>query len=144
MSLKTSAGSPPEYFVDRSLGRVTADRLRGDGWRLHLIADEYPDDAERVDDPEWITEGCRRGWVLLTKDKAIRYRAHEIAALAPGSLLFCLAKGSWNIDEMVAAFSAARPAIERAISRGQEGFWHVYKDGQVRRMGTGRPDDPPV
>lgn len=140
MSSKTSAGLPPEFFVDRSLGRVTADRLRRQGWRLHLIADEYPDGAERVDDPVWITEGCRRGWVLLTKDKAIRYRAHEIAALAPGSLLFCLAKGSWNIDEMVSAFTAARDAIERAISRGESGFWHVSKDGAIRRMDTSRPD----
>lgn len=143
MSSKTSAGSPPEYFVDRSLGRVTADRLRAEGWRLHLIADEYPDDAERIDDSEWITEGCLRGWALLTKDKAIRYRAHEIAALAPGGLLFCLAKGGWTIDEMVAAFGAARPAMERAIARGDMGFWHVHKDGTIRRMNGGREAGPP-
>ena len=59
MSSKTSAGLRPDYFVDRSLGRLTAEQLRADGWRLHLIADHYPDDAENISDPEWIAEGCR-------------------------------------------------------------------------------------
>lgn len=134
MSLKTSAGSPPEYFIDRSLGKVTADRLRTDEWSLHLIADLYPNDAADVLDEHWISEGCQRGWVLLTKDKAIRYRAHELAALAPGSLLFCLARGDWSIEVMVNALISARPRMERAISRGDAGFWHVYRGGIIRRM----------
>lgn len=134
MSSKTSAGLPPEYFVDRSLGRVTAGRLREDGWSLHLIADEYPRDAESVVDEEWIAEGCRRGWVLLTKDKAIRYRAREIAALAPDSLLFCLARGDWSVEVMVGALHVARPRIERAVARRDAGFWHVYRDGQIKQM----------
>lgn len=135
MSSKPSAGLQPEYFVDRSLGKLTAGRLREDGWSLHLIADEYPDDAASVVDEEWIAEGCRRGWVLLTKDRAIRYRAREIAALAPDSLLFCLARGDWSVDVMVRALHLARPRIERAIARGEAGFWHVYQDGQIKRMG---------
>ena len=71
----TSAESRPEYFVDRSLGRLTAEHLRADGWGPRLIADHYPDDAQTVSDPEWIAEVCRRGWPLFTKDKAIQHRA---------------------------------------------------------------------
>jgi len=99
-----------------------------------LIADEYPEDAERIEDADWIAEGCRRGWVLLTKDKAIRYRAHELAALAPESLLFCLARGDWSVDVMVGAFHTGRTRIEGAIRRGDAGFWHVYRDGRIKRM----------
>ena len=134
MSSKPSAELPPEYFVDRSLGKLTAGRLRADGWLVHFIADTYPKDAEDIQDEEWIAEGCHLGWILLTKDKMIRYRAKELAALVPGNFLFCLVKGDWPIEVMVSAFDAARGRIERAIARGDAGFWHVYRDGKIRRM----------
>lgn len=134
MSSKTSAESPPEFFVDRSLGKVVADRLRSDGWQLNLIADQYPSDAATIEDEVWIAEGCRRGWALLTKDRAIRHQAHEIEALAPGSQLFCLSRGDWTIEVMVNALSVARPRIEAAVSAGSTGFWHVYRDGSLRHM----------
>jgi len=72
MSSKTPAESPPDYFVDRSPGKVTAGRLRADGLSLHLIADAYSNDAADIPDERWIAEGCRRGWALLTEDKAVR------------------------------------------------------------------------
>lgn len=71
----------PEYFFDRSLGKASAARLRESGWIIHLIADFYQDDATRIPDEEWIAEGCSRGWLLLTKDKRIRYRERELSAL---------------------------------------------------------------
>lgn len=134
MLLKTSVASPPEYFVDRSLGKQTAGRLKLEGWRLHLIADEYPRDAADIEDVEWIQEGCKRGWSLLTKDKAIRYRASELGALAPDALLFCLARQNLTVDEMVTAFTRARHRMEQAIAREHAGFWHVHHDGRIDRM----------
>lgn len=134
MSSKTFAASPPEFFVDRSLGKVTAARLRDHGWTLHLIAETYRDDAQGIADDVWIAEGCRRGWTLLTKDRHIRYRAAELGSLAPGSLLFCLAGQQLTTAQMVEAFTTAGPAIHRAVERADAGFWHVYRDGAIRRM----------
>jgi uncharacterized protein with PIN domain len=135
MSSKRSAElpRPPDFFVDRSLGKVTAEELRAEGWQVHLIADAYPNEAADVQDEEWIAEGTRRGWALLTKDRAIRYRAEELASLAGGQL-FCLANAELTTDRMVAAFVAARGAIERAVHRGEPGFWHVHTDGRLKRM----------
>lgn len=80
----------PEFFLDRSLGKISARRLREEGHVVHLIADHYPDDAQRIVDEDWISEGCRRRWVLLTKDRRIRHRAEELAALAADlSRTFC-------------------------------------------------------
>jgi hypothetical protein len=132
-----SAAPPPEYFFDRSLGKVTAHLLRDMGWTVHLIADYYPNNAEDVQDEDWIAEGCSRGWSLLTKDKKIRYRAHEFAAL--NGHLFCLANGNIGIGEMAARFHLARRRIARATVREPGGFWHVYEHGAIRRMDTSRP-----
>jgi hypothetical protein len=76
---------------------------------VHLIAELYENDAKDVPDEEWIENGCRRGWTLLTKDKRIRYRASELAAL--DGCLFCLADGNASIETMANSFLAAMPRI---------------------------------
>ena len=87
-----SSAERPEFFLDRSLGKKTASGLREAGYVVHLVADHYPNDA----DEDWIAEGCSRGWILLTKDKRIRYRAAVLEALQEGHL-FCLITGNMNI-----------------------------------------------
>lgn len=128
-----SSGTRPEFFLDRSLGRTTAEHLRRNGHIVHLIADHYPDDAQDVLDQDWIAEGCRRGWVLLTKDKRIRYRTAELAALS--GHLFCLVGGNATVAEMSARLLSALPAVSRAVANHPTaGFWHVHSDGTIRRM----------
>jgi len=129
----SSARQQPEFFFDRGLGKTTAERLRALGWVIHLIADHYPNDAQEIEDDAWIAEGCANGWSLLSKDKKIRYRGRELAALHDGRL-FCLSNGNLVIDEMVARFEAARLTIERhALDSAQPGFWQVNEGGRVVR-----------
>ncbi|WP_406050142.1 hypothetical protein [Kribbella sp. NBC_00889] len=128
-----SSARPPEFFFDRSLGKASANRLRDHGWTVHLIAEFYPDDAADIADEEWIAEGCSRGWVLLTKDKKIRYRARELEALDRG-ILFCLASGNLTLDQMAQRFIDAEAAILRATARSAVGFWHVLDRGRVTKM----------
>ncbi len=128
----SSALPPPEFFFDRSLGKEAAKRLRLEGWMIHLIADQYADDAQAIADEEWIAEGSRRGWVLLSKDQKIRYRGSELASLY-GGRLFCLANGNLTIDEMTRRFIAAHGGILRAAAAADHGFWKVYDGGGIRR-----------
>lgn len=128
-----SSARPPEYFFDRSLGKASAGRLRDQGWIVHLIADFYRDDAADVADEEWIAEGCSRGWLLLTKDKKIRYRANELSALDSGHL-FCLVSGNLALNEMAQRFVTAEQAMVRASRRHTVGFWHVHDQGRITKM----------
>ena len=74
--------SPPEplvFFVDRSLGRrVIPNALRDAGARVELHDDHFSQDAR---DQVWLAEAGKRDWVVLTKDKHLRYRAVETNAL---------------------------------------------------------------
>lgn len=123
----------PEFFLERSLGRLTAADLRAESWIVHAIHELFEDQGENVPDEDWIEFGISRGWVCLTKDKKIRYRADEIGALRTGHI-FCLADGNLTRAEAVERFIAALPAILRGIRRHQVGFWHVHADGVVKRM----------
>ena len=77
-----SLPSPPErlfFFVDRSLGRkIIPEVLRAAGAEVRVHDEFFPQDAK---DEVWLGEVGRRGWVVLTKDKHIRYRQVEIQAL---------------------------------------------------------------
>lgn len=123
---------PPEFFLDRSLGRITATRLREAGHVAHLIADHSPNDAGAVPDEGSIAGGCARGWVLLTKDRENSYRAAEPGALQAGHL-FCLAGGNLIIDEMTQALPNALPSIERAALTETVGYWRVTATAPLGR-----------
>lgn len=96
------------------------------------MADEYPHDAQHIPDEEWIRHGCRAGWVLLSKDKRIRYRGPELAELHHGRL-FCLSSGNLVIAEMVRRFELAARPIVRFSGSDRPGFWMVYDGGEVRQ-----------
>jgi hypothetical protein len=81
----TSSRSSPEpleqvvFFVDRSLGRKRFPApLRDAGFIVEIHDDHFAPDAE---DEVWLAEIGKRGWVAITKDERIRYRAIEREAL---------------------------------------------------------------
>jgi hypothetical protein len=59
------------FFVDRCLGKSVGIALQQAGLRVEFHADHFADDA---DDATWISVVGQRGWIVLTKDKAIRTR----------------------------------------------------------------------
>lgn len=96
------------FFVDRSLGRKKVpDTLRDAGVVVQVHDDCFP---QRTPDPVWLAEAGRRGWVVLTSDKRIRYRSLERQALlAAGVQAFVLT--SIPGPDMGAIFVAALPKM---------------------------------
>ena len=109
---------PPEpftWFVDRSLGRRLVVELRAAGFLVEEHADHFAPDAL---DTEWLGEAGRRGWVVLTKDKAVRRNALELAAILTAEVAcFSLGAGNLKSEQMAQAFIAARRRMEKALRR---------------------------
>lgn len=131
MSPKPSVASQPEFFVDRSLGRSTAARLRQLSWIVHLVNDHFEHDGQFVKDESWIEYGLQRDWALLTKDQKIRYRADELLSLAECGKMFCLSNGNLTIEQQAHVFDKARVHIERAVRRYDACFYQVYEGGRI-------------
>lgn len=135
-SLNPSAAkpSPPEFFLDRSLGRSTAACLRQEGWLIHLVNDVFANDAQETPDEAWIAYGNERRWCLLTKDLRIRYRAAELAALGDGAgIMFVLSSGNLTLSQQVRRFCRSREAIETAARTAGPALHVVYEDSISRR-----------
>lgn len=109
--------APLVFFLDRNLGKYTiADALRQAGARVEIHDDHFPRDAK---DEEWLREVGRRGWIILTNDKRIRYRSNERTALmqANGRAFVIVARGDISAHIVAEILVRALPAIRRFVAR---------------------------
>src|SRR5580704_7067760 len=83
-SASPTAPKPPEFFIDRSLGRhQIAAGLRGMGWTVITMAERYGEStAATLDDPPWLEDCGENGWVALSKDVSM-IRRQPGGALTP-------------------------------------------------------------
>ncbi|MDH2425297.1 hypothetical protein [Sphaerisporangium sp. TRM90804] len=132
--------SPPEqprkFFVDRSLGRIAVPALlRAAGWVLITLAEHYGIPAdERIDDTRWIEDTAKQGWVVLMKDKRIRYRRAEIQAIIEHQArCFVITRGDLTSAAYADRFIANRQAIFAASST--EGpYIHTVHADRLERL----------
>ena len=58
------------------------------------------------------------GWVLMSKDRAIRRRKHEIRALEEaGVRAFFFGAGEMTSEQMISSFQGALPRISRTVRK---------------------------
>ena len=130
-----SSRPPPEeptLFLDRNLGRhIVADRLRSEGMKVEIHDDHLPPDAP---DEEWIALAGRRGWVAVTKDKNVRYRAAELASIRRHSARVVVVRTKNATGQDIAdLLVAGRRRIARFAERTPAPFVAgIAKPGQVR------------
>ncbi|MGW1712426.1 PIN-like domain-containing protein [Streptomyces sp. NPDC002156] len=124
---------PPEFFLDRNLGRRVAEELRQRGWAVHRIVDVFPSDAQDIPDEEWISYGLDRSWVPLSKDGRIKTRDLEIQpVLERSAVLFYLDNQQLRSLEMVERLDTHRSAILRAVEKGGPAAYAVRFGGLDR------------
>lgn len=130
-----SLPSPPErlvFFVDRSLGRkVMPDTLRAAGEEVRAHDDFFPQDAK---DEVWLTDVGKLGWVVLTKDKHIRYREVEVRALLAAKVraFILTARGDLSGVEVGQIFVKAMPAMKKLCATTTPPFIaRVSRDSSV-------------
>ena len=123
----------PEIFIDRSLGRRIADTLTVAGATVHHHDDHF---SQGVEDEVWLTEVGERGWVVLTKDKSIRYRAIERNALMnAGIKAFFFMSGNFPFEQMAQVIAASLPKIRQFVEKHEAPFIAgIYKDGSVKLL----------
>lgn len=125
---------PPEFFVDRSLGRQQVPgALRADGWSLRTHHEVYGKRDEQVTDVEWLAFCGREGLAVLTKDRRSRYRPAEIEAIRSFNVrTFVLTGGSLSASEQTARFRRSRDRIALASAEPGPFIYAVYVDRIAR------------
>ena len=82
------------YFTDRDLGKRFAEILRSAGLTVERHADHFVHDAA---DEVWLEEIGKRGWIVLTHDRRIRYKPNELNAVMQNAVAMLAIVGAARI-----------------------------------------------
>ena len=127
--------SPPEFFIDRSLGRhIVVNALREAGATVHPMADVY---GERIGqglrDEEWLGDAGTHGWVVLMKDARIRRRPAELEVLVAHRVrAFCLTNANLRGHDQAHRFVSNLERINRIAETPGPYIYGVYSDAVER------------
>lgn len=133
----------PVLFLDECLGtKEVAEALRSVGARVAALRDHFESGCP---DEDWLpavagkigmTPEGPMDWVVLTKDKWIRRRPAEMAALQEArAAAFVLSSKQLTGDEMGIAFAKAYPRIQRMLRKYHPPFVAtVERSGSVRLL----------
>lgn len=129
-----SSAEPPEIYVDRSLGQThVPEALLELGLIVHTEISVFGRVQEGVPDSAWLARAGAEGWVAFTKDKRIRYRGAERAALIDGGVrAFALAGGNLSGSAQAARFVSNMEAILRACDEPGPFIYSVHADRIMR------------
>ena len=117
------------FFVDYCLGRQVGEALRGAGLSVELHLDHF---KENEPDLGWFPVVGDNGWVVLTKDKAIRRKPLEReAVLAAGIRMFTLPSGNMRGQDMAAAFLDNMPKMARFLKNHNHPFIAVVSQSGI-------------
>ena len=120
---------PPEFFVDRSLGKSIVEGLRAVGLAAHSMAEVYGDErAQRLADETWLRDAGENDWIVLTKDDAIRRRPAEREAMIDAAArVFCLTTAQLRGAEQTERFIQNRHRIIRQARKPGPYIYGVYE-----------------
>lgn len=124
----------PTFFLDASLGgKLVAQALRVAGATVILHDDVF---AQGTPDTEWLAEAGRRGWVVLTKDEAIRRNPLEKRMFRDYRVrVFVLTRKNLRGDEMASIFATAlRGMLKRVRGVPAPFMFSIARSGAFTRL----------
>lgn len=101
------------YFTDRDLGKQFPARLQEAGLQVERFFDHFDD---RTPDTEWLSVVGARGWVAITHDERIRYKANELAAVVNHRVAMLLVVGHAPFPQLAEHFVRTLPRIEAFVA----------------------------
>ena len=136
-SAANSTSRPPEpltLFLDESLDSDSlAQALTAAGAAVERLTRHLP---KGTDDGTWLSFAGSRDWVVLTRDKRIRYRRLERLALQAAQVrAFVFTGGNATLSETAEILASAVEEI-RDICNQEPGpfLYHIGRGGKPRRM----------
>lgn len=124
----------PTFFLDASLGgKLVAQALRAAGATVVLHDDAF---VPGTPDTEWLAEAGRRGWIVLTKDEAIRRNPLEKQMFRDFHVrVFVLTRKNLRGDEMASIFARALPRmLKRAHGVPAPFMFSIAQSGAFTRL----------
>jgi predicted nuclease of predicted toxin-antitoxin system len=136
-SAANSNSRPPDpivLFLDESVDNETvAAALQEAGAQVERATQHFP---RGTADEIWLDAAGQRGWVVLTRDKHIRYRVLEKKAVEQAKVrCFVFTGGNVTMADTAAILVKALPKISTISAREAPPFiYHIGRTADPRRV----------
>ena len=107
------------FFTDRDLGALFPRVLSEAGLSVETHGAHFPHDTPDV---EWLPAVGRDGWFVLSKDKRIRYRPNEQAAVMRAGIGLFLVVGTVSHETLARNFVNSVARVERFAKKQPRPF----------------------
>lgn len=135
-SAASSTSKPPEplvFFLDESLDSLSVvTALREAGATVQRLTDILP---KGTPDADWLAKAGENNWVVLTRDKRIRYRQLERLALQSARVrTFVFTGGNVTGKDTGTILAGALSRLEK-LARSESGpfIYTISRSGAFRR-----------
>ncbi|RYG59180.1 hypothetical protein EON80_26020 [bacterium] len=142
-ALKGALDKRPVLFIDRAIeGRALIEALTEVGANFKLHKDYFRDDTPDV---VWLPDVGKRGWNVLTRDKAIQSNPLEKRAVQNAKVgYFVLSSRDVTGFEVAEIIVRALTAIEKiAVNQEKPFIARIVKDGSVKVVEEEKKADKP-
>jgi predicted nuclease of predicted toxin-antitoxin system len=119
------------FFIDTNMsGNDLVKGLRENGLHVEILMDHFDQDTP---DHEWLPVVSKKNWIVITKDKSIRYNPLEkLAVTGAKARMFVLIGKDMSGKDMADMILASVPAIRRVLKNNSRPFIaKIYRDGRV-------------
>ena len=115
------------FFADEDLGTlIFPEILRDAGVTLETLSEHY---ALGIRDTDWIPSVAKRGWVIITHDRDIRYNRRERDAVMQHGGRAIIIRASGTRAEMAQIFVGLREQITNFLRQNPAPFIaRLYRD----------------
>ena len=109
------------------------DALRNAGASVRRLTETFP---KGTDDQIWLQHAGQHHWIVLTRDKRIRYRQLELGALQAARVrAFVFTGGNVTMKETADILSRALPKVSRICAAEAGPFiYHIGSGAKPIRM----------
>jgi hypothetical protein len=107
------------YFTDRDLGNRFPEILKSAGLAIERHADHFTHDTP---DEVWLEAIGKRGWIVLTHDRRIRYKPNERDAVMRNGVALLVIVGKAPFPDLARAFVNSLPVVETFLARRRRPF----------------------
>lgn len=139
-AIKGALDKRPVLFIDRAIqGRLLVEALREAGANIEIHQDHFQDSSP---DTTWLPDVGKRGWCVLTRDKAIQHNPLEKRAIKNAEVgFFVLSSPEVDGAEVAQIILSALPSIERiALTAAKPFIARIVRSGDVRLVPQVKPE----
>ena len=109
--------------------------LRAAGLHIEIHDDHFTQDAK---DEEWLQVAGEKGWIVITRDERIRYRAaaRQVIRRAKVRMFVLVAHGNLRIETLAEIFLKALSRVRVITPQQKRPFIaKIWRDGNVAVIG---------